>query len=128
MMTRLTTHVLDISRGVPAAGVNVQLWHLRESPVLVAEAVTNADGRLDQPLLDGDADAGVYELMFAVRDYFRKQPDGPTDKLAAEPTAGGWAFLEQVPVRFRLGNADSESHYHIPLLVAPGGYSTYRGS
>jgi 5-hydroxyisourate hydrolase len=102
----LTTHVLDIAAGRPAAGVAVTL--LREDEV-VATAVTNADGRAT--LLES-LGAGVYELHFAVGDYFGA---------GAEPP-----FLDVVPVRF--GVSDPETHHHVPLLVAPWAYSTYRGS
>ncbi len=101
----LTTHVLDVAQGRPAAGVAVAL--LRDG-VVVAEAVTNADGRTDAPLLE-TLEAGEYELRFAVGDYF-----------------GAAGFLDVVPVRF--GVTDPGAHHHVPLLVAPGGYSTYRGS
>jgi len=101
----LTTHVLDVARGRPAAGVAIAL--LRDGAV-VAEAVTNADGRTDAPLL-ATLEAGEYELRFAVGDYF-----------------GEAGFLDVVPVRF--GVVDPDAHHHVPLLVAPGGYSTYRGS
>ena len=104
----LTTHVLDLAAGRPAAGVAITL--LREGEV-VARAVTNGDGRTDAPLLDA-LEAGVYELRFAVGDYFGD---------AAEPP-----FLDVVPVRF--GVSEPGAHHHVPLLVAPGGYSTYRGS
>jgi 5-hydroxyisourate hydrolase len=102
----LTTHVLDLSRGRPAAGVAITL--VRGEQVL-ATAVTNADGRTDGPLLER-LQAGVYELRFAVGDYF----------------GGAERFLDVVPVRF--GVSDPAAHHHVPLLVAPGGYSTYRGS
>ena len=102
----LTTHVLDLAAGRPAAGVAITL--LREGEV-VARAVTNGDGRTDAPLLDA-LEAGVYELRFAVGDYF-----GADER-----------FLDVVPVRF--GVTDPSAHHHVPLLVAPGGYSTYRGS
>jgi hydroxyisourate hydrolase len=100
----LTTHVLDISRGRPAAGVAIELARGGE---VVATAVTNDDGRA--ALLDA-LEAGEYELRFAVGDYFGGEP----------------GFLDVVPVRFRV--TDPGSHHHVPLLVAPGGYSTYRGS
>ena len=102
----LTTHVLDIARGRPAAGVAIELLRGGE---LVASAVTNADGRTDGPLLE-TLEPGEYELRFAVGDYFGGEP----------------GFLGVVPVRF--GVTDPGSHHHVPLLVAPGGYSTYRGS
>jgi 5-hydroxyisourate hydrolase len=102
----LTTHVLDIAAGRPAAGVAVTL--VREDRV-VATAVTNADGRAT--LLEA-LQAGVYELRFAVGDYFGAGAELP--------------FLDIVPVRF--GVSDPETHHHVPLLVAPWAYSTYRGS
>jgi len=104
----LTTHVLDIARGRPAAGVAIEL--LRDGELL-ATAVTNADGRTDGPLLE-QLEAGTYELRFAVGGYFAAGGDPP--------------FLDVVPVRF--GVSDPGAHHHVPLLVAPGGYSTYRGS
>ena len=112
-MSRLTTHVLDTSIGKPAAGVRVVL---RRDGAVVAEGATNADGRIDQPLLDGAAfKPGGYELAFHVGDYFRAR--GVT--LADPP------FLDIIPIRF---SVSGESHYHVPLLVSPYGYSTYRGS
>lgn len=114
-MPHLTTHVLDTASGKPAAGVRVVLRRPGETAVL-AEAVTNADGRVDQPLLVGDAfKAGSYEIEFHVGDYFRDQ--GAT---TADP-----AFLDVVPVRF---SAAAGRDYHLPLLISPYGYSTYRGS
>ncbi len=113
MSGRLTTHVLDISRGCPAAGMRVQLFvrNERGGSVLLRDERTNGDGRLDRPLLaDSDMQKGGYELVFWVGEYF----------------AGGSDFLDQVPVRFRI--TDPGAHYHVPLLAAPGGYSTYRGS
>ncbi len=115
---RLTTHVLDTAGGRPAAGVRLDLFRICESHrdhLLTAE--TNADGRCDSPLLEGAAfAAGVYELVFHVADYFRR---GGIE-LPAPP------FLDAVPVRF--GIAAPGQHYHVPLLIAPYGYSTYRGS
>ena len=98
----LSTHVLDTAKGVPAAGVAIELRHGDE----VASATTNGDGRAR--LLE-DTPAGEYELTFAVGDYF-----------------GERAFLDRVPVRFTI--ADPDAHYHVPLLVSPWSYSTYRGS
>ncbi|HEX8665231.1 MAG TPA: hydroxyisourate hydrolase [Beijerinckiaceae bacterium] len=116
-MGRLSTHVLDTMHGTPAAGVRVELYALGEEKRLVASAITNADGRTDAPLLSGAAlAAGAYELLFDVGDYFRA-------KGAALPSP---AFLDVVPVRF--GIADPSAHYHVPLLVSPFAYSTYRGS
>ena len=115
---RLTTHVLDIRRGRPAAGMRIELYRLdcggSGARVRLRDVRTNADGRTDAPLLAGEAlQAGVYELVFHAGDYFR-----------AEAADAG--FLDEVPVRFRI--ADPSAHYHVPLLAAPGGYSTYRGS
>ena len=120
MLGRLTTHVLDTAQGKPAAGVAIELWRLDtagERRELLATALTNADGRTDAPLLAGDAlQAGSYELVFAIGDYFAGQPVAH----AAPP------FLDRVPVRF--GIADPDAHYHVPLLASPWAYSTYRGS
>lgn len=113
MAGRLTTHVLDTSTGRPAAGLALRLS--RDGAVL-AERVTNADGRLDGPLLEGEAfRPGTYELAFEVGAYFRGAGVGLPDP----------AFLDVVPIRFGLAEA---THYHVPLLVSPYGYSTYRGS
>lgn len=120
MAGRLTTHILDTAQGKAAAGVTIELWRVGpggERKELLATARTNADGRTDAPLLAGDAmQAGVYELVFAIGDYFAGQPVA-----LAEPP-----FLDRVPVRF--GIADAGAHYHVPLLASPWAYSTYRGS
>jgi 5-hydroxyisourate hydrolase len=117
MMGRLTTHVLDTASGKPAAGLKIELYEAGDAPRLLKSAVTNGDGRVDRPLLDGDElKAGHYELRFHVGDYLR----GTGIKLP-EP-----AFLDLVPVRF--GIAEPHSHYHVPLLLSAFGYSTYRGS
>jgi 5-hydroxyisourate hydrolase len=114
---RLTTHVLDTTSGQPGAGIVVELFRIGATPERVARVTTNADGRNPAPLLEGAGMvAGTYELLFHVGAYFRGQ-----EVAAAEP-----AFLDQVPVRF--GIADPARHYHVPLLVSPYGYSTYRGS
>lgn len=125
MSGRLTTHVLDLSQGKPAAGMSLQLWRFGEvMPALLCEAVTNSDGRLDAPLLAGEELlAGSYELVFMAGDYFRGAQAGA----GGEPASGtGSMFLEHIPIRFNI--TDPAEHYHVPLLVAPGGYSTYRGS
>ena len=114
-MGRLTTHVLDTARGRPAAGMRIDLFRLEDgAEERVATATTNADGRVDQPLLDGSAlIGGVYEIRFEVGAYLQTQAD----------TA---SFLDVIPVRFTVDAA--ESHYHVPLLLSPYGYTTYRGS
>ena len=115
-MGRLTTHVLDTAAGKPAAGLRVVFKVLDRPAGQPVAAFTNQDGRLDQPLLEGAAfQPGRYELLFHVGDYFRAQ--GVT---LADP-----AFLDIVPIRFGISE---EAHYHVPLLVSPYGYSTYRGS
>ncbi|WP_102226289.1 hydroxyisourate hydrolase [Acidimangrovimonas sediminis] len=114
----LTTHVLDTARGVPAGGVPLALFRLDEGgPHKVAEAVTNADGRTDAPLLPrGSMRAADYELVFFTGTYLR----------ATGQAVGERLFLDAVPIRF--GVTDADSHYHVPLLLSPYGYSTYRGS
>lgn len=115
-MGRLTTHVLDTANGCPGRGIAVELYALDGGRERVAARETNADGRTDEPLLDGDAfTPGSYELHFAVADYFREQ--GAT--LDAPP------FLDVVVIRVSLAR---DQHYHVPLLVSPWSYSTYRGS
>lgn len=118
-MGRLTTHVLDTANGRPGRGIAVRLYAVAAdgSIVLVAEARTNDDGRCDKPLLEGaGVKPGKYRLDFSIGDYFRAQ-----GAALAEP-----AFLDVVSVAF--GLADESAHYHVPLLVSPYGYTTYRGS
>ena len=112
-MGRLTTHVLDTSLGKPAAGLKIEVW----SDKLLKTITTNADGRADAPLLEGAAfSKGHYELRFFAGDYLR----GLGLKLE-EPL-----FLDVIPIRFGIANA--AQHFHVPLLLSPFGYSTYRGS
>nr|CAD6409628.1 hydroxyisourate hydrolase [Rhizobium sp. Q54] len=118
-MTGLTTHVLDTARGVPANGLKIDLYRLSGGGCEKVKTVsTNADGRVDGgPILAGDAfRAGEYELVFHAGDYLRM-----TGHSLPEP-----AFLDRIPIRF--GIADTTAHYHVPLLLSPFGYSTYRGS
>jgi 5-hydroxyisourate hydrolase len=120
MVGYLTTHVLDTARGRPGTNMTIELWRLEpegNSRRLLKTVRTNADGRTDEPLLqDEEFVAGIYELVFAVGAYF-----------AAETgTSPTFPFLDQVPLRF--GIADPTAHYHVPLLVSPWAYSTYRGS
>lgn len=114
----LTTHVLDTARGCPAAGLKIALFRLEGAArVLLGEAVTNADGRTDAPILPtGRFATGDYELVFHAGNYLRA-----SGQAGAEPL-----FLDTVPIRF--GISDAQAHYHVPLLLSPFGYSTYRGS
>jgi 5-hydroxyisourate hydrolase len=115
----LSTHVLDTSIGRPAEGVGIAVRRVAPDGQLelLVEAITNADGRTDAPLLDGDAFiAGVYELSFAVGGYFAA---------TAAPGPGAAPFLDVVPVRFATAGGEQ---LHVPLLVTPWSYSTYRGS
>jgi 2-oxo-4-hydroxy-4-carboxy-5-ureidoimidazoline decarboxylase len=115
---RLSTHVLDTHGGRPASGVRIELFEVgRRAHSLLTEAVTNADGRTDAPLLaGGPLRIGRYELRFHIGNYFASN-----GAKLAEP-----AFLDVIPVRFAISEA--EAHYHVPLLVTPWSYSTYRGS
>jgi 5-hydroxyisourate hydrolase len=115
-MGHLTTHVLDTAQGRPAARCKVELYALGDGRRLLKTLETNDDGRCDGPLLEGEAlRAGVYELVFHAGAYFARAglslPDPP--------------FLEQVVVRF--GIAAPDQHYHVPLLLSPWSYTTYRG-
>ena len=113
-MSGLTTHILDTMHGRPAAGVSLRL---KRDGGLVTAAITNLDGRCDQPLMTGEALAtGAYRLEFDIGQYYRE-----LGVLLPMP-----AFLDVVAIEF--GIADLASHYHVPLLVSPYGYSTYRGS
>jgi len=118
-MARLSTHVLDLAHGRPAQGMQIDLYQVGpgNQRTLVCQEHTNADGRTDAPLLSGQSiTTGQYELLFHVAAYFASS--GLT--LSDPP------FLDVVPVRF--GLADPGGHYHVPLLVTPWGYQTYRGS
>ena len=117
-MARLSTHVLDLARGLPAPGVVIDLHIVEDgSRRHVARAITDADGRTEQPLLSGERmQTGIYELTFHAGDYL--QSAGIT--LTTPP------FLGEIVIR--VGIADATGNYHIPLLLSPFGYSTYRGS
>lgn len=127
MSGRITTHVLDLAGGKPVIGIAIELWYLGaeagntddlQTPKLIGAYTTNDDGRVDQPLLEGeDVQPGVYELIFAAGEFFRR-----AEYLAAVSNS----MFDLIPIRFHV--RDAKSHYHVPLLVAPGGYSTYRGS
>ncbi len=117
-MVRLSTHVLDTARGAPAKGVTIELHRVDNGERLhLKTMITNADGRTDSPLLAGERlEAGIYELTFRAGDYLRSSGATLTDP----------PFLDDIVVRF--GIAEPEGNYHIPLLLSPFGYSTYRGS
>lgn len=116
-MGRLTTHVLDTAYGRPGAGIAIELYRVDPARMRIAQATTNADGRCEHPLLEGAAfAAGIYELVFRAGDYF-------SDRGIATPKP---RFLDEVVIRF--GISDPAAHYHVPLLISPYGYSTYRGS
>nr|WP_174825660.1 MULTISPECIES: hydroxyisourate hydrolase [unclassified Ruegeria] len=114
----MTTHVLDTARGCPAEGLKIELFEITDgNRRKLAETKTNEDGRTNSPILpQDDFTTGTYELVFFAGDYLRA-----TGQSAEEPL-----FLDEVPIRF--GMSDAEAHYHVPLLLSPYGYSTYRGS
>lgn len=114
----LTTHVLDTARGLPAAGLRISLYALQnEARAHLATMTTNADGRTESPILGKEAfDQGQYELIFHAGPYLATHHSGLSEPL----------FLDDIPIRF--GISDATSHYHVPLLLSPFGYSTYRGS
>jgi 5-hydroxyisourate hydrolase len=117
---QLTTHVLNTAQGCPANNMAIELWAIdtqTDQRTLITTAYTNSNGRTDTPLLTGEAfKSGVYELVFAVGEYFNHH----ISELPEPP------FLDRIPLRF--GIANSSAHYHVPLLVSPWAYSTYRGS
>ena len=118
---KFTTHVLDTANGCPGKGIEIALWQLDsetgiDSKTLLKTVETNEDGRTDEPLLMGEEfKPGIYELVFTVGSYFSQYTEYSTP-----------LFLDQIPIRFGIG--DSKAHYHVPLLVSPWSYSTYRGS
>ncbi len=115
-MGLLTTHVLDTARGCPAAGLKIELYALELDRQKIVTATTNEDGRCDKPLLEGDAfHFGQFELVFYAGDYL-----DTTGQPLPSPK-----FLDHIPIRFGMAE---DTHYHVPLLLSPFGYSTYRGS
>jgi 5-hydroxyisourate hydrolase len=115
-MGKLTTHILDTANGKPASGVSIRLYSNTDARDLLASTRTNSDGRSDAALLEGDAmQAGSYELEFDVGPYFATQGNQQGDP----------PFLDTVVIRFSVA---ADQHYHVPLLVSPWSYSTYRGS
>ena len=118
-MGSLTTHVLDTVTGKPASGLRVDLFSMSEdnTKTFLSQQITNNDGRCDQPLAKGDQlSVGTYQVEFHVGNYFKK----------CQYSGGIPIFLSTVPIRFLVGSVDE--NYHVPLLVSPNGYSTYRGS
>ena len=115
-MTKLTTHCLDTFSGKPAAGVKVDVYLVSGKKEKLNTVILNNNGRADKPLVEGtNFKEGQYELVFFVGDYFKKMTDLPKTP-----------FLNEVVIRFGISN--SKEHYHVPLLVGPWSYSTYRGS
>ena len=115
-MTKLTTHCLDTFSGKPAQGVKVDVYFILDKKTKLNSTVLNSNGRSDKPLIEGtDFKEGQYELVFFVGDYFKKMTDLPKTP-----------FLNEVVIRFGISNP--KEHYHVPLLVSPWSYSTYRGS
>ena len=115
-MTKLTTHCLDTFSGKPAKGVKVDIYFISSKREKLNSIVLNNDGRSDKPILDGDKfKEGQYELVFFIGDYFKKMTSLPKVP-----------FLNEVVIRFGISNA--KENYHVPLLVSPWSYSTYRGS
>ena len=116
-MGRLTTHVLDTSSGKPASGLKIELWSIAAKPELVKTITTNHDGRIVGAILEGDNfKSGIYELRFHAGAYLSSSGVKLDDP----------AFLDVIPIRFGISNPSQ--HYHVPLLLSPYGYSTYRGS
>ena len=115
-MTKLTTHCLDTFSGKPAQGIKVDVYFISDKKTKLNSVILNNNGRSDKPLIEGaNFKEGQYELVFFVGDYFKKITDLPKTP-----------FLNEVVIRFGISN--SNEHYHVPLLVSPWSYSTYRGS
>ena len=115
-MTKLTTHVLDTYSGRPAGGIKVEVYYISNERNKLNSILLNNDGRSDKPLVDGNTfKEGKYELVFYVGDYFKKVANLPKTP-----------FLDEVIIKFGVSN--SKEHYHVPLLVSPWSYSTYKGS
>ena len=116
-MKKLTTHVLDTANGIPGSGIKIALYKIEDERVLIKTVTTNDDGRVDAPLLEGESfEHGTWELVFHVAEYFQ----GKSGEEMTPPY-----FLDEIPLRFGI---NSDAHYHVPLLVSPWSYSTYRGS
>ena len=116
-MTKLTTHVLDVYSGKPGKGIKVEIYNIKNGKrEKLNSLILNNDGRTDKPLIEGSTfQEGQYEIVFFVGDYFKKITESPNIP-----------FLDDVVIRFGISNP--KEHYHVPLLVSPWSYSTYRGS
>lgn len=127
-MPKLSTHVLDTAIGKPAAGVNIELFILESAGSrLIKSVVTNKDGRTDELLLDADTiQSGDYEIVFHVGDYFAGSNPNVSDTSGVKVDSTSKPFLNLVPVRFTI--ADASDNFHVPLVVKPWSYSTYRDS
>ena len=116
-MGKLTTHVLDLVHGCPGRNIQIELFQINDERKFIRNGITNSDGRVDDPLMEGDSmSPGTYELMFRAGEYFRSMGLDQSE----------YAFVDEVVIRFGIENADE--HYHVPLLLSRFGYSTYRGS
>jgi 5-hydroxyisourate hydrolase len=116
-MGRLTTHVLDTANGCPGAGILVELFRTKSPEQPIASAITNSDGRCDSAMLEGkDFEVGEYELLFHAGNYFDARGEQNCEE----------KFLDRIVIRF--GISDPDGHYHVPLLLSPFAYTTYRGS
>ena len=116
-MKKLTTHVLDTANGMPGEGITIDLYKITGERLHIKTVITNDDGRVDLPLLDEESfEHGTWELVFHVGNYFQAR----TTERGDTPH-----FLDEIPLRFGI---NSDAHYHVPLLVSPWSYSTYRGS
>ncbi len=127
-MGHLSTHILDTTRGKPGAGIKLVVERIENGErTVVSQAVTNDDGRCDKPLLEGDDFvAGEYEIQFAVGTYLKSTAGKSIAGSSNPQAADAPLFLDTVVIRFGVASADE--HYHVPLLISPFAYSTYRGS
>ena len=122
LQSYVTTHVLDTSKGIPAEGVSVDVYRIAECDrFFIKQVKTNADGRTTEPVLSpAECVEGYFELIFHVQQYF--------SKVSSDTVADSIPFYDTIPIRFGVNLQSGRSHYHIPLLLSPYGYSTYRGS
>ena len=124
-MKKLTTHILDTANGIPGSGIKIDLYNITNDRVHIKTVTTNDDGRVDEPLLEGDSfEHGTWELVFHVAEYFQNKTEDKKTALSRKVETPPY-FLDEIPLRFGI---NSDAHYHVPLLVSPWSYSTYRGS